>query len=72
MIDDASGKTLAAVDTRSEKGTLTERSVAIGKAVAEKAQATGVKEVVFDRGGFRYQGAIAALADSARAAGLVF
>jgi len=73
LIDDTSSSTLAAVDTRSEKGkTLTERSVAVGKTIADKAQAAGVKEVVFDRGGFRYQGAIAALADAARSAGLVF
>lgn len=73
LIDDAIGKTLAAVDTRAVAGkTLTERAVAVGKTIADKAQSTGIKEVVFDRGGFRYQGAIAALADSARAAGLVF
>jgi large subunit ribosomal protein L18 len=40
--------------------------------MAEKAKAAGVKEVVFDRGGFRYQGSIAALADAARGAGLKF
>lgn len=73
LIDDVAGKTLAAVDTRSQKGaTLTERSIAVGAAMADKAKTAGVKEVVFDRGGFRYQGTIAALADAARTGGLVF
>ncbi len=73
LINDMVGKTLAAADTRSQKsGTLTEKAVAVGTVIAEKAKAAGVKEVVFDRGGFRYQGSIAALADAARAAGLVF
>jgi large subunit ribosomal protein L18 len=73
LIDDVVGKTLAAADTRSQKsGTLTEKAVAVGTAMAEKAKAAGVKEVVFDRGGFRYQGSIAALADAARGAGLKF
>jgi large subunit ribosomal protein L18 len=73
LIDDTTGTTLAAVDTRTQKGgTLTDRAVAIGTAVAEKAKAAGITEVVFDRGGFRYQGNIAALADAARAGGLKF
>jgi len=73
LIDDTTSKTLAAVDTRSQKGkTLTERAVAVGAEIASKAKAAGITEVVFDRGGFRYQGTIAALADSARSAGLVF
>jgi large subunit ribosomal protein L18 len=73
LIDDTAGKTLASVDTRTEKvGTLSERSAAIGTAMAKKATAAGVTEVVFDRGGFRYQGNIAALADAARAGGLKF
>ncbi len=73
LIDDETSKTLAAVDTRSQKGkTLTERAVAVGTEIAKKAKAAGAKEVVFDRGGFRYQGTIAALADAARAEGLKF
>jgi large subunit ribosomal protein L18 len=73
LIDDVAGKTLAAVDTRTQKGaTLTERATAVGAEMAKKAIALGTKEVVFDRGGFRYQGTIAALADSARSGGLVF
>jgi large subunit ribosomal protein L18 len=73
LINDETGTTLAALDTRTTKGaTLTERSTAVGVALAEKAKAAGISEVVFDRGGFRYQGTIAALADGARSGGLVF
>lgn len=73
LINDETGTTLAALDTRTTKGaTLTERSTAVGVALAEKAKVAGISEVVFDRGGFRYQGTIAALADGARSGGLVF
>ncbi len=73
LIDDVAGKTLAATDTRTVKsGTATEKATAIGTEIAKKAKAAGVNSVVFDRGGFRYQGAIAALADAARAEGLAF
>lgn len=73
LIDDVAGKTLAATDTRTVKsGTATEKATAIGAEIAKKAKAVGVNSVVFDRGGFRYQGAIAALADAARAEGLAF
>lgn len=73
LIDDVAGKTLAAVDTRKVKGkTLTEKAVEVGNTIADKAKAAGVKGVIFDRGGFRYQGAIAALAEAAREKGLVF
>lgn len=47
-------------------------SKAVGKAIAEKAKAEGIKKVVFDRNGFKYHGRIKALADSARAEGLEF
>lgn len=73
LIDDTAGTTLAAADTRQEKGdTLMARAAALGTAIAKSAIGKGITEVVFDRGGFRYQGAIAALADSARAGGLKF
>lgn len=73
LIDDVAGKTLAAADTRTiTAGTMTEKATAIGTEIAKKAKAAGVSSVVFDRGGFRYQGAIAALADAARAEGLAF
>jgi len=72
IINDDLGVTLAAADSRKEKGTLTERSQAVGKAIAEAAKKLGVTTVVYDRGGFKYQGVIAVLANSAREAGLVF
>ena len=73
LIDDAAGKTLAAADTRKQKGAnLLERATAVGTEMAKQAKDKGIEAVVFDRGGFRYQGAVAALADAARAAGLKF
>jgi large subunit ribosomal protein L18 len=73
LINDDAGMTLAAVDSRSEKtGTPTEKAKAIGAAIAKKALDAKITEVVFDRGGFRYQGIIAVLADAAREAGLKF
>lgn len=73
LIDDVASKTLAASDSRKQKGaTLTERSTNVGTDMAAKAKTAGVNEVVFDRGGFRYQGTIAALADGARNGGLKF
>jgi len=73
LIDDVAGKTLAASDSRKLEGkNLTERAGAVGADIATKAKALGVNTVVFDRGGFSYQGTVAALADSARNSGLVF
>jgi large subunit ribosomal protein L18 len=72
LIDDTRGVTIAAVDSRTHKGTTTEGAVVVGTTIAEKAKAAGIDTVVFDRGGFRYQGIIALLADSARAGGLKF
>lgn len=72
LIDDQKGITIAASDSRAFKGTMTEGAVAVGADVAKKATGKGITAVVFDRGGFKYQGLIAALADSARAGGLTF
>ncbi len=75
IIDDTTGNTLAAagsVETGSDKGTTQDGALAVGKKVAERAKAAGLKAVVFDRGGFRYQGRIAKVAEGARAAGLEF
>ncbi len=73
LIDDNAGKTLAAADTRKEKGdTLVARAEALGQTIAKLAKGKGVAEAVFDRGGFRYQGAVAAVAEGARAGGLKF
>jgi large subunit ribosomal protein L18 len=79
LIDDTSGKTLAAASTAQggKKGVKrTGGNVAsakeIGKTIAQRAQEKGIKKVVFDRGGYLYHGRIKALADAAREAGLEF
>jgi large subunit ribosomal protein L18 len=73
LIDDTAHKTIGAVDSRAVTGaTPLERASAVGAEVAKKAKALGIAAVVFDRGGFRYQGNVAAVADAARAGGLQF
>ena len=73
IIDDAAGRTVAQVGSKAVKtGTKTDSAAAVGKAVAEAALAAGVKQVVFDRGQYRYHGRVKALADAAREAGLDF
>lgn len=73
LINDEAGKTLAAADSRTQTGaTLTERAKLVGAAIAVAAKGLGISTVVFDRGGFRYQGIVAALADGAREGGLTF
>ena len=77
VIDDASGRTLAAASTlekelRGSKATKTEEAAVIGRLVAERAKTAGVERVVFDRAGFRSHGRGMSLADAARVAGLEF
>jgi large subunit ribosomal protein L18 len=77
VIDDSAGKTLVAASSlesglRASKGTKTEHARQVGRILAERARAAGVKQVVFDRAGFRYHGRVRALADAAREAGLDF
>jgi len=79
VIDDTAGRTLAAASTLSPdvreglEGTGNRSAAqAVGKRLAEKALAHGVRAVVFDRGSFKYHGRVKALADAARQAGLVF
>ena len=79
IIDDASGKTLVSVGTKDKDvrsdvkyGGNKDAAQKIGKLLAEKAIAAGIKEVAFDRGHYKYHGRVAALADAARAAGLSF
>ena len=77
LIDDAAGHTLVAASSleagvRSTKSTKIEDAKAVGRLLAERARAAGVKQVVFDRAGFRYHGRVRALADAARQAGLDF
>jgi large subunit ribosomal protein L18 len=75
LIDDERGVTLASASTtekdlRGQTGGNVEAAARVGRAIAERALAAGVEQVVFDRGGFRYHGRVKALADAARAAGL--
>ncbi len=77
IIDDESGKTLVAASTieksvRETYGGNVEAAKVVGKAIAEKALAKGIKNVVFDRGGYLYHGRVKALAEAAREAGLEF
>ena len=79
VIDDVKGNTLCAASDlekaiAAQTAELSKSDVAkvVGKAIAEKAQAIGIKEVVFDRGGYLYPGRVQALADGAREAGLEF
>jgi large subunit ribosomal protein L18 len=74
VVDDVRGVTLASASTYQlgAEGDKTAQARKAGEIVAERARAAGVSAVVFDRGGNKYHGRIAALADSARAAGLEF
>jgi large subunit ribosomal protein L18 len=78
VIDDRAGRTVAAASTverdlRQVGATGNKAAAAtVGRLVAERARAVGVRHVVFDRGGFLYHGRVAAVADAAREAGLEF
>ena len=75
VIDDQKGETLISVSTltlKAKSGGNVAAAKEIGKAVAELAVKKGIKQVVFDRGGYLYHGRIKALADAAREAGLEF
>ena len=75
VIDDATGATLASASTRAAKlktGGNVAAAKEVGKKVAQRAKEKGIKQVVFDRGGYLYHGRIKALADAAREAGLEF
>lgn len=77
VVDDIKGHTLASAssmeaDVRAAGGDKTAQSREVGKLVADRAKAAGIEAVVFDRGGSKYTGRVAALADGAREGGLVF
>jgi large subunit ribosomal protein L18 len=79
VIDDAEGRTVAAASTldaslREQLRTGADKAAAsaVGKLVAERALAAGIKEVVFDRGSYLYHGRVKALAEAAREGGLSF
>ncbi len=75
IIDDRSGKTLAAASTteaelKGSTGGNIEAAQRVGKAIAERAQKAGISDVVYDRGGYVYHGRVKALIDASREAGL--
>lgn len=79
LIDDAKGHTLATASTLEKslaQGLSSKTNLAaaqaVGTAIADKAKAAGISQVVFDRGGYKYHGRVRALADAAREAGLSF
>ena len=79
IVDDGTGRTLAAAssldkDVRSalKTGGNVAAAKGVGRALAERARAAGIKKVVFDRGGYAYHGRVRALAETAREAGLEF
>ena len=79
VIDDASGRTLAAASSTDQElrkslksSSSADGAAAVGKSIAERARKAGIETVVFDRGGFPYHGRIKALAEAARGAGLKF
>ncbi|MGO9872337.1 MAG: 50S ribosomal protein L18 [Acidimicrobiia bacterium] len=74
-IDDIAGRTVASASTmesdqRSGATATVDAATQVGRLIAERVQAVGITSVVFDRGGFKYHGRVAAVADGARAAGL--
>ncbi|HEY7796546.1 MAG TPA: 50S ribosomal protein L18 [Microbacteriaceae bacterium] len=76
VVDDTQGHTLASASTMEEglrklDGDKTAKATEVGKLIAERAKEKGVTQVVFDRGGNRYAGRVAAIADAAREGGLV-
>ena len=79
VVDDAAGRTLVSVDSRSpdfrgkaKRGGNVAAAKIVGELVAQKAKAGGIAQVVFDRGGYQYHGLVKALAEAARSAGLIF
>jgi large subunit ribosomal protein L18 len=76
IVDDSKGHTLASASTmeadlRKAKGDKSDKSKQVGLLLAERAKKAGITEVVFDRGGNKYAGRVAAIADGAREGGLV-
>ena len=73
LIDDLSGRTLAAVQwTEFRDASKMEQAAKVGAAIAERAKAAGIEAAVFDRGGYQYHGRVKALAEAAREGGLAF
>lgn len=77
VVDDSAGRTVASAstmeaDVRSAEGDKTAKARQVGELVADRAKAAGIETVVFDRGGNKYHGRVAAVAEGAREGGLAF
>ena len=74
LVDDSTGRTIAGASwvTVKTDGSKTDQAREVGKALAAAAKDAGIESVVFDRGGYLYHGRVKALADGARAGGLIF
>lgn len=72
LVDDSTNRTLATVSDQAFSGKKAEKSLEVGKLIAEKAKSVGISTVVFDRGGYQYHGRVKAVADGAREGGLEF
>lgn len=72
LVDDINGRTLAYVDSKKMKGSLTDKAAQVGEAIADAAKKAKIDSVVFDRGGRQYAGRLHALANAAREKGLKF
>lgn len=70
LIDDENGKTLAAVSSLKQKGSLVKKAEKAGQEIAKKAKELKISSAVFDRGGFVYKGAVKTVAEAARQEGL--
>jgi large subunit ribosomal protein L18 len=72
LVNDTTQRTIVTVSDQGFTGKKSEKSVAVGKRIAEKAKAAGISKVVFDRAGYQYHGRVKAVADGAREGGLEF
>ncbi len=75
VIDDSSGKIIVSVydkEIKTKKATKTDKATEVGKLIAKKALEKNIKQVVFDRAGYKYHGRVKALAEAAREVGLEF
>ena len=72
LVNDIVQRTIVTVTDSGLTGKKTEKSVEVGKRIAEKAKAAGISKVVFDRAGYQYHGRVKAVADGAREGGLEF
>ena len=72
IVDDTQGRTLLTVTDNAFEGKKSEKSLQVGKLVAERAKQAGITRVVFDRAGYQYHGRVKAVADGAREGGLEF